>query len=422
MARAILANSPGWKLIGPRLTQMRAPLMFLPSPGTSGSISSTGADEEQQPAVAGEVGGPLDEQQRGDERADGDEAPGRLEAGEPIVEAGDHHESDAVQQGGEREHHAVGTAGDQTNHDVGTHQQAEQDPDEEDDPGRDLGVRSERGDRVGRPGDQRRHDQQREFGRPPLAREGRRDREGVVLRGRGNEVVALVHGAAIVVAPVGALSSPVEVVTDDAAERVGRRDRRRGRGGRRRGGGGRGRRGGRGGAAADELGGLLLGVEGDALVDHLGPVGFELVTRRAGVVLRRRVDPQHATLTALVDDGLIVVVEGDEVAAARPHREHHEADHDRGGGAERDGELDEPRSAQSCRLLAVGRLASVVRSSGPVGSSGRRWSPNARPASSDSGPGGGGTVARRRPTSARRRSRASGPVARRPRARRRRSP
>ena len=39
MARAILANSPGWKLMGPRLTQMRAALMLTPKPGTRGSIS-----------------------------------------------------------------------------------------------------------------------------------------------------------------------------------------------------------------------------------------------------------------------------------------------------------------------------------------------------------------------------------------------
>jgi hypothetical protein len=40
MARRILANSPGWKLIAPKLTQMRAPLMVLPTPGTSGAMRS----------------------------------------------------------------------------------------------------------------------------------------------------------------------------------------------------------------------------------------------------------------------------------------------------------------------------------------------------------------------------------------------
>jgi len=39
MARAILANSPGWKLTGPRATQILAPLMVRPTPGTSGSSS-----------------------------------------------------------------------------------------------------------------------------------------------------------------------------------------------------------------------------------------------------------------------------------------------------------------------------------------------------------------------------------------------
>ena len=44
MASAILANSPGWKLSGPMLTQMRAPLIVRPMPGTSGSSSRTEAE------------------------------------------------------------------------------------------------------------------------------------------------------------------------------------------------------------------------------------------------------------------------------------------------------------------------------------------------------------------------------------------
>jgi hypothetical protein len=39
-ASAILANSPGWKLTGPMLTQIFAPPTLLPMPGTSGIISS----------------------------------------------------------------------------------------------------------------------------------------------------------------------------------------------------------------------------------------------------------------------------------------------------------------------------------------------------------------------------------------------
>ena len=39
-ANAILANSPGWKLIGPIATQIRAPLIERPMPGSSGMISS----------------------------------------------------------------------------------------------------------------------------------------------------------------------------------------------------------------------------------------------------------------------------------------------------------------------------------------------------------------------------------------------
>ena len=40
MAKATLANSPGWKFTGPRLTQMRAPLISRPMNGTSGNNSN----------------------------------------------------------------------------------------------------------------------------------------------------------------------------------------------------------------------------------------------------------------------------------------------------------------------------------------------------------------------------------------------
>ena len=106
----------------------------------------------------------MDQQQRGDEHADGHDAPGGLQAGEPIVEAGDHHEADAVEQRGEGEHRAVGAAGDEAHDDVGAQQQAHEDGDEQSDARRDLGVRAERGDRVGGAGDERGHHQQREFG------------------------------------------------------------------------------------------------------------------------------------------------------------------------------------------------------------------------------------------------------------------
>ena len=73
----------------------------------------------------------MDEQQRGDEHADRHDAPGGLQAGESIVEAGDHHESDAVEQCGEREHRAVGAAHDEAHDDVGAQEQAHEDGDEQ---------------------------------------------------------------------------------------------------------------------------------------------------------------------------------------------------------------------------------------------------------------------------------------------------
>ena len=79
-----MANSPGWKLIGPRLTQMRAPPTLVPSPGTSGSSSRPAPMNEERPLVAGQVGGALHDQQRGDEGDDGDERPRGLQAGERV--------------------------------------------------------------------------------------------------------------------------------------------------------------------------------------------------------------------------------------------------------------------------------------------------------------------------------------------------
>ena len=61
---------------------MRAPPTLKPSPGTIGSKQQHDADEEEAPLVAGEVGRPLDDEQRGDEHADRDDAPRRLQAGE----------------------------------------------------------------------------------------------------------------------------------------------------------------------------------------------------------------------------------------------------------------------------------------------------------------------------------------------------
>ena len=104
---------------------------------------------EQGPLVTRQVGGPLDEQQRGDERPDRDEAPRRLQAGEALVEAGDHHVADAVQEDDERQQRAVGAAGEQTDGDVGGCDEPEDDREERDDPGRDDRVGAERGDHVG---------------------------------------------------------------------------------------------------------------------------------------------------------------------------------------------------------------------------------------------------------------------------------
>ena len=52
-----------------------------------------------------------------------------------VVEAGDHHEADAVEQRGERQHGAVGTAGDEAHDDVRAQEETHEDRHEEDDSG-----------------------------------------------------------------------------------------------------------------------------------------------------------------------------------------------------------------------------------------------------------------------------------------------
>ena len=60
MARRILANSPGWKLIGPMLTQIRAPKYSRPMPGHEREQQERDAEEADRPAVALEVADPAD--------------------------------------------------------------------------------------------------------------------------------------------------------------------------------------------------------------------------------------------------------------------------------------------------------------------------------------------------------------------------
>ena len=111
-ARAILANSPGWKLIGPMLTHRRAPSgAAKPTPGTKGSMRSTIPDEREGPLVPGQVGHAADDDQGGDVGRDRHEGPRRLQAGQVGVDAGDHHVAEPVEQGGEGEQRAVGAAG-----------------------------------------------------------------------------------------------------------------------------------------------------------------------------------------------------------------------------------------------------------------------------------------------------------------------
>ena len=98
---------------------MRAPPTPKPRPGHQRQQQQHDADEQEAPAVAGEVGRPLDDEQRGDEHGDGDDAPRRLQPGEAVVEAGDHHVAEAVEERGERQQRRVGAGGEPAHGEVG---------------------------------------------------------------------------------------------------------------------------------------------------------------------------------------------------------------------------------------------------------------------------------------------------------------
>ena len=235
---------------------------------------------------------------------------------------------------------------------MGAQQHAQQDRDEEDDAGWDLGVRAERGDGVGGTGDQRRHHQQRQLGgssAPSERRVGALDDVAVLDVPRGRRGVG--HGPLVVVAPLGA---PAPAIDGGGSERRGGRGGRRGRG--------RG-----GGAAVDELEGLVEAVEARFAVDGLGDVGIEVATLGSGGVLGGRVDPQHPTGATLVDDRLVVVVERHEPAAARPGGEHHERDHQDRRNGEGDGQSDDRAPPARGRRLA-GRRRSGGSASAAAGS------------------------------------------------------
>ncbi len=137
---------------------------LLADAGDEGEQQHGGAGGEQGPGEAGEVGRSLDEEQHGHERSDRDEAPDGLEAGEPVVEPGDHHVAEAVEEGGDRQQDGVGAAGEQANGDVGDHDEAEDHAQERHDAGGDDGVGAEGGRDVGGAGEQPGHDDQGQLG------------------------------------------------------------------------------------------------------------------------------------------------------------------------------------------------------------------------------------------------------------------
>ena len=133
------------------------------------------AGEQEDPAVAGQVGGPLHDDQRQHEGADGQHAPGRLQAGQVFVQPSDHDVADAVKDGGQRQQGPVSALGEPPHTEVGDEQQPEEDGEERDDPRRDDGELAERGERVGAGRDERGHHDQRQLRRATGAGDRRRD-------------------------------------------------------------------------------------------------------------------------------------------------------------------------------------------------------------------------------------------------------
>ena len=89
-----------------------------------------------------------------------------------IVEPGDDHVAEAVEQRDERQQRAVGALRQQAGGEVGDEQQAEHDDEERHEDRRDLGVLAERGQRVRGAGDRRGHDDKAELGAAPRRRDG----------------------------------------------------------------------------------------------------------------------------------------------------------------------------------------------------------------------------------------------------------
>ena len=87
-------------------------------------------------------------------------------AGEILVETGDHHVAESVEDRRQRQQRGVGALGEPTHGQVGDEQQAEQHAEERDDPRRDHGELAEAGQRVGAGGDDGRHDHERQLGGP----------------------------------------------------------------------------------------------------------------------------------------------------------------------------------------------------------------------------------------------------------------
>ena len=116
MARAILANSPGWKLSGPRQIQICEPLIVLAEAGHERQEQQHEADRHRHVGVAAQQAVVAQHDDDGDREGDGQRRPDDLAVGVAVgaelaareVEPVDHDEAEAVEHGGDRQQHRVG--------------------------------------------------------------------------------------------------------------------------------------------------------------------------------------------------------------------------------------------------------------------------------------------------------------------------
>ncbi len=140
--------------------------------GDEGQDQQHQADEQERVAIALEHPGATHDDQRGDERQHAHGGPRGLQAGQALVEAGDHDVAQAVQEGDQRQQDGIGVGGVAAHGEVGGEEQREQHDEERPDVDRDLGHRSQAGQHIGAGRDDHGQHDQPELGVAAVAHRG----------------------------------------------------------------------------------------------------------------------------------------------------------------------------------------------------------------------------------------------------------